>query len=81
VKDNVDYLPIWKKGATAEERLMELALVARKHPERFNRLLVIYQEDKADTSTVTRYTCNGGTTAELLGLMTMAEWEIMDVVR
>lgn len=79
--DNVEYLPIWKNGATAEERLMELALVARKHPEYFDKMVVIYQEDQADKRTVTRYASNGCTTTELFGLLTMAEWEIKDVVR
>lgn len=79
--DNIDYLPIWKKGATAEERFMELALMARKHPERFERILVVHQEDIADTKTITRYCCHGVTTTELIGLLHMAEWEIKDVVR
>ena len=41
---NVEYLPIWKAEATAEERLLELAMIARKHPERFAKLMVVYSE-------------------------------------
>jgi uncharacterized protein YeaO (DUF488 family) len=44
VKDNVDYLPIWKKGASPSDRLEELALIARKHPERFAQFAVVYVE-------------------------------------
>lgn len=41
----VDYLPIWKKNATAGERLRELALIADKHPERFAKWVLVYCED------------------------------------
>jgi hypothetical protein len=41
----VDYLPIWKKNATAGERLRELALIADKHPERFQKWVIVYCED------------------------------------
>lgn len=44
--DPVSYLPVWKKNATAEERLLELAMIARKHPERFAKMLVAYVEIK-----------------------------------
>lgn len=44
----VDYLPIWKKGATAGERLRELALIADKHPERFRKWVLVYCEDNDD---------------------------------
>ncbi len=37
-------LPIWKKNATAYERLSELALLAREHPERFERFCIVYLE-------------------------------------
>lgn len=41
----VDYLPIWKKGATTEERLLELAQIAAKHPEYFDKWVIVYCED------------------------------------
>lgn len=37
-------LPIWKKGATAYERLSELALLAREHPEKFEKFCIVYME-------------------------------------
>lgn len=43
---NVEYLPVWKAEATAEERLLELAMIARKHPERFAKMAVVYVEVK-----------------------------------
>jgi hypothetical protein len=45
VSGTVDYLPIWKKDAPAHERLYELAEIARKHPERFNKWVIVYCQD------------------------------------
>ena len=41
----VDYLPIWKKGATPGERLRELAFIADKHPDWFRKWVLVYCED------------------------------------
>lgn len=40
----ISTLPFWKKDASAYERLSELALLAKEHPERFNRFVVVYEE-------------------------------------
>lgn len=37
-------LPRWKKGATAYERLSELALMAKEHPEKFSKFCIVYME-------------------------------------
>lgn len=37
-------LPFWKKDASAYERLSELALLAKEHPERFGRFVIVYEE-------------------------------------
>jgi hypothetical protein len=46
--ENVLILPVWKKGATAEEWFYDLALLARTHPERFSRMVLIYEEISED---------------------------------
>lgn len=75
--DNVDYLPVWKKNASPEERLLEVAAIARKHPERFSKMAIIYQEDTGD-GTKTRYTCGVDiTTTELVGLIELGKLEVM----
>lgn len=51
---SIDYLPIWKKNAPAHERLMELAEIARKHPDRFRKWVLVYCEDN-DQRFKTRY--------------------------
>lgn len=44
----VDYLPIWKRNATAVERLTELAQIAGKHPEWFDKWVIVYCEDNVE---------------------------------
>ena len=76
---NVELMPIWKRGnATPAERLRELALMADKNPERFAKLAVVYIEDNGKGD-VTRYANYGVTTMELLGMLRMAEVEVLRV--
>ena len=72
---SIDYLPIWKKDATPFERLSEYAEIARKYPERFQQMLLVYGESTPNGD-VTRYACHGCTTNELLGLLEQAKYEI-----
>lgn len=82
--DTLTYLPVWKAGATAEERLLELAMMARVHPDRFKRFVVAYQEDLASASegrfpqTVTRYAMSDGmNTTTALGVIEIAKLELL----
>lgn len=80
--DNVEYLPIWKKDATPEERFLELAMIARKHPERFKRMVVLYQEELPNPGgtfpkTMTRYVTNGVNTTEALGVIELGKLELL----
>lgn len=77
MKDNVDYLPIWKEGATAFERFSELAMIARNHPERFAKIFVIYAEEK-DKTTKLRSASNNLTTHECLGLLFEAQFRLLE---
>lgn len=61
-------LPVWKAGATAEERFLELAHLAREKPEMFQKVAVIYAEDTPAELTV-RYISVGCRTLELVGLI------------
>lgn len=75
--DNVDYLPIWKKNATAEEKLMELAIMARKNPECFTQLMVIYQEEN-EHGFKTRYACDSQSSSiEMLGLIELGKAQLL----
>lgn len=70
--DNVEYLPLWKKDATPEERLLELAMIARKHPERFDKIVVLYVEKKPDNHTLLRQASLNVTVHEMVGIMAEA---------
>ena len=73
---SVDYLPIWKKGSTAEEFLQEIAMMARVHPEWFDKLVIAYESEPIDGCSRTRYQCKGCTTTEVLGLLESAKEEV-----
>lgn len=81
--DNVEYLPIWKNEATAEERFQELAMIARKHPERFKRVVVVYEEDmplqKGETypRTLTRYVTSGVSCTLALGVFEAGKQKLL----
>ena len=66
---SIDYLPLWKKNATPFERFYELALVAQKHPERFGKVAVIYEETLKDGCTQIRQISDNCDTTQLLGLL------------
>lgn len=72
----IDYLPIWKKGAPTHERLYELAEIARKHPERFEKWVIVYCE-VTDTEFTTR-TMNGEQTrtSDCLGVLQAGQHKI-----
>lgn len=76
--NKIDYLPIWKANATAEERLQELAHIARKHPERFHKFAIVYQElDPINHETFERQMSFNVSTIELLGLLRFGEMAVL----
>jgi hypothetical protein len=76
--NNVDYLPIWKFGATPEERLSEIAAIARKHPERFSKMVFLYVEELPDGFTISRRHAFNASTYELLGILQEAAHNILE---
>lgn len=75
--DNVEYLPIWKKGSSAEEFLFELSMIARKHPERFEKMVLVHQGALPSGSTFTNYATRQVTTNEVLGLLEIGKMEVL----
>lgn len=80
-KDNMSYLPIWKEGATAEERFFELSMMARKNPERFKKVVVVFEETRPNGCTVLRYMSDHLTTNELLGIFVVAQTKVLEDTR
>jgi hypothetical protein len=66
-------LPIWKKDATAYERLSELALLAKAKPERFEKFVIVYQETTPEGRWRTRTMEYGGDLASRLGLLDLGK--------
>jgi hypothetical protein len=79
VSASIDFLPVWKKDATPFERLTELAEIARKHPERFRKFVIAYEETKADDMTRLRTHSYGVVNVnETVGLLEFAKRDIME---
>jgi hypothetical protein len=77
VTGNVVILPVWKKGASVEEWFYDLAMLARTHPERFQRVVLIYEEKLPDDgSTRCDYYSHGLTTTEMMGLIEIGKFRV-----
>ena len=78
--DNVTNLPIWKKGDTLTpyDRLSELALVAREHPERFHEFILVYRETLKNGNWQIRTMEYGGDLGSRLGLLTLGQNRLIE---
>lgn len=73
---NIALFPNWKRPATAAERFDELAAMARTQPQRFSRVLVVFEEDLPDNRSKVRWVSTTETAREELGMLCQAEHEI-----
>lgn len=77
--DNIDYLPVWKANATPEERLQELAQVARKYPEQFEKFVLVFQEvNKEEDTALERLHIFNMTSIEVLGMLEMGKYRLLE---
>lgn len=76
--DNVTPIPVWKRNSTAEEFLQEVATVARKYPDRFEKMIVMHEETLPSGRTVVRYATRGASLNELLGLIEIGKRRIIE---
>ena len=67
---SIDYLPIWKKGAPIHERLMEIAEIARKHPDYFDKWCLVYCEDNDEQFKVRTVSGDATRTSDTLAVLT-----------
>ncbi len=76
--ENLSILPVWKKNATAEERLLELAVMARKNPEKWEKFAIVYSGRGADGSVnVNDMNCNCGL-LETMGLFEVGKLRVFE---
>lgn len=73
---SIDYLPIWKKDSTAEEWLLELACIARKYPERFEKAVIVLQETLPNGNIKHRTYSRGAKLLEQIGLIECGKMDI-----
>jgi hypothetical protein len=71
-KSNIDILPIWKRDAPAHERLYELAELARKKPELFQKWVIAYAEDNDKRFKVRTISGTGTRTSDSLAVLQAA---------
>lgn len=64
--------------ARAEEFLQEVATVARKYPDRFEKMIVMHEETLPSGRTVVRYATRGASLNELLGLIEIGKRRIIE---
>lgn len=72
------YLPVWKANATPAERLRELAHMAEKHPEWFEKFVVGYVEVLPNGSHKFGYHAYGMQTTEAVGVIEMAKIKMIE---
>lgn len=77
MSENLATLPIWKKDASAYERLSELALLAREHPERFADFVIVYRETLKNGNWQIRTMEYGGDLASRIGLLVLGQDELI----
>lgn len=72
-------LPVWKKDATAAEWLQELAAMALANPERFARIVLVYEEIKSDNKSIARIqSFQIASNTEVLGLLELGKTETIE---
>lgn len=71
-------LPVWKKGASAEDFFYDMAIQARKYPDRFNKIIVGYEENVSESAAIYDYYCHNTSTIELLGLLEMMKAKVLE---
>ena len=76
---NVEIFPVWNTKASAADRLRELAVMADKHPERFDRMMIGYQGTDPTGRYTINYALSNCNTIELLGLLELVRNEIFKV--
>lgn len=78
--ENVEMFPEWNKRVSAADRLREIALMADKNPEHFDRLVVGWQGMTEKGQLRVRYSLAGCDTIDLLGLIELVKDELLGVV-
>ena len=79
---SISTLPVWKKDSSPAEWLSEISALALQYPERFQRIVVIFEECDAGLPTKTRQhsyqiPCN----TDILGALEAAKLELFEYMK
>lgn len=79
---SISTLPVWKKDATPAEWLQEMAAMALVNPERFAKIVVVYEEDTTMGKSQTRWQQKGYTdNTTILGTLECAKLELFEYMK
>lgn len=78
MSDTLLILPVWKKGASAEDWFSDMANFARKYPERFRKMVLVYDEDIGNDQSRIGYYCHACSTTEAFGLLAMGQQRVWE---
>lgn len=78
--ENVIMLPVWHKGGAAEW-FREMAVIADLNPERFNKVVLCYEEALENGRNLNDYYCHNVTTTEMLGILELSKDQCMTRTR
>lgn len=73
-------LPIWKKDSTAAEWLEEVAGLARQYPERFDRVVIVFEE-RGDSWRTRWHQRNYTANQDVLGTLECAKLEVYEYMK
>ena len=76
-------LPIWKKDATPADWLQEVAAIALVYPERFSRIIVVYEQNNPEAQPIcTRMQSYGFPhNTDIMGALETAKCELWDLMK
>lgn len=77
----VEVLPIWKKDAPAHERLYELAELARRYPDRFDKWVIVYCEDNDKRYKIRMMEGTGTRTSDAMAALTAGIQQLWEDTR
>ncbi len=80
---SISTIPVWKKDSTAAEWLTELASMALEHPERWARVVVVYEKVNADGLSIETRNVSYNITSntEIIGTLEGAKMEVFEYMK
>ena len=80
---SISTLPVWKKDSTAAEWLEELAALAREHPERWGKVVVVLDELNSEGLPIKmrNYSRNHASNTDIVGALQVAQFELFEFMK